>query len=63
MVNEEDLLYQLYCNGRHSSDSHSNYEGEYLGPFQKAGMIRAVQNNPNAAGSMVIWNMANVDSL
>ena len=33
----------------------------YLGPFQKAGVIRTVQNNPNATGSIVIQNMANVE--
>ena len=33
----------------------------YLGPFQKAGAIRTVQNNPNATGSIVIQNMANVE--
>ena len=61
MVNEEDRLYRLHCNERHRSGSHSDFEGKFFGPFQKAAVVRAVQNYPNATGAMVIRNMVNVE--
>ena len=53
-------VFQLECNGRHTSDSHVKYRGKFLAPRQKEGVIRAVQNDPNFTGNTVIRNMLNV---
>ena len=60
VVNDDDQLYLLYCNGRHTGDSPSNYKGRFQGPFQKAAVVRAVQNDLNATAATVLLNMANV---
>ena len=60
MVNEEEGIFQLSCNSRHHGKSHVNYKGRFLGPCQKAAVARAVQNEPNCTGNMVIRNMVNV---
>ena len=59
MVNVEDRIFQLLCNGRHDSKSHANYQGKFLDPFQKAEVARAVQNDPICTGTMIIRNMVN----
>ena len=35
------------------------YNGKFLGPAQKGAVSRAVQNNPNCTGSMVMKNLVN----
>ena len=35
------------------------YNGKFLGPAQKGVVSRAVQNNPNCTGSMVMRNLVN----
>ena len=35
------------------------YNGKFLGPAQKGAVSRAVQNNPNATGTMVMRNLVN----
>ena len=58
-MNEMDGVFQLECNGRHTSDSHVKYNGKFLAPRQEA-VIRAVQNDPNCTGNTVIRNMRSV---
>ena len=36
------------------------YNGKFLGPVQKGTVSRAVQNNPNSTGTMVMRNLANI---
>ena len=59
-MNEMDGVFQLECNGRHTSDSHAQFRGKFLAPRQKEAVIRAVQNDPNYTGNTVIRNMRNV---
>ena len=61
VANEESKVFWLLCNGKHVGISHSNYRGKFLGPFQKAAVVRAVQNDPNYTGTMVIRIMTNVE--
>ena len=42
-------------------DSYSNHEGKFLGPFQKAAVMRAVRNDLNSTGTKVMQSMANVE--
>jgi len=58
-VNEMEAVFQLECNGRHTSDSHAKFKGKFLAPRQKEAVIRAVQNDPNCTGNTVIRNMRN----
>ena len=59
-MNELDGVFQLECNGRHTSDSHAKFRGKVLAPCEKEAVIRAVQNDPNCTGNTVIRNMRNV---
>ena len=59
-VNELDGVFQLECNGRHTSDTHVKYNGKFLAVRQKEAVIRAEQNDPNCTGNTVIRNMRNV---
>ena len=59
IVNEMEAVFQLECNGRHTSDSHAKFKGKFLAPRQKEAVIRAVQNDPNCTGNTVIRNMRN----
>ena len=59
-MNEMEAVFQLECNGRHTSDSHAKFKGKFLAPRQKEAVIRAVQNDPNCTGNTVIRNMRNV---
>ena len=59
-MNEVDGVFQLECNSRHKSDSHVKFKGMFLAQHQKAAVMRAVQNDPNCTGNMVIRNMGNV---
>ena len=52
--------YSLWCNKRHTGQSHANHRGKFLDPFQKEAVVRDVQNDPNATGAMVIRNITNV---
>ena len=36
------------------------YNGKFLGPAQKGAVSRAVQNNPNVTGTMVMRNLVNI---
>ena len=56
----ENKLFRLLCNAKHKAYSHSNHLGKFLDPFQKAALVRAVQNDPNVTTTTVIRNMANV---
>ena len=60
MVNEAERIYQLSCNSRDHNKLHADYKGMYLATCQKAAVLRAVQNDPNCTGSMVIRNMGNI---
>ena len=60
MINEAERIFELSCNARHHSKSHINYNGRFLGPCQRAAVARAVQNDPNCTGNMVIRNMGNI---
>ena len=56
----EGRSFWLFCNARHHRRSHLKYNGKFLGPAQKGAVSRAVQNNPNATGTMVMRNLANI---
>ena len=60
MVNEAERIFRLSCNSRHHGRLHANYKGRFLGPCQKAAVVRAAQNDPNCTGKMVIRNMVNI---
>ena len=45
---------------RHHRRSHVKYNGKFLGPAQKGAVSRAVQNNPNCTGSMVMRNLVSI---
>ena len=59
-MNQVDGTFKLECNSRHDSNSHVKYKGKFLAPCQKAAVVRAVQNDPNCTGNMVIRNMGNI---
>lgn len=52
-------VYELYCNGRHTPESHERHGGKFLAPLQKEAVVNAVQCDPNTTAAKVIRNMAN----
>ena len=53
--------FELYCDGRHEGSSHARHEGKFIGPFQRAAVVRAIQNDPNSTGTKVMLNVPNFD--
>ena len=53
--------YSLFCNKRHTGQSHTYHQGKFLDPFQKEAVSLAVQINLNITGTKVIRNLTNVD--
>ena len=52
---------ELCCDGRYEGDSHTRYEGKFIGPFQRFEVVRSVQNNQNSTSTKVMLNMSNVN--
>ena len=53
--------YSLWCNKRHTGQSHANHRGKFLDPFQQEVVSRAVHIDPNITGAKIIRNLTNVD--
>ena len=51
-------IFELYCNGRHTPESHRRHAGKFLAPLQKEAVMNAVQCDPNTTASKVIRNMS-----
>jgi len=59
-INVQYEVFELYCNGRHTADSHRLFKGRFLAPRQKEAIIRSVETDPNTTGSKLIRNLSNV---